>query len=322
MAYNPNAVGPAKVASARKMQNSELERPDFGAPSAIGTGAMTLAPAAAREVARIQGKLISAKSYPRDPSLALIKIESECGRRSVAENATYEYSRGGALVKGPSIRIAEAVARCWGNVDYGFEEMESEKGFSKVRAFAIDYESNTSVERIFQVEHVRATKSGKTALTDPRDIYEIIANNASRRVRACILEIIPGDVIDYAMAKCDETLAANIKITPDSIAALLESFQKYGVTKAMIEAFLQRNIEAISIAQYMKLRGIYVSLKDGMAKVEDFFDRNATADAVSKATAEEPVMPSGQEQGMSEGSSNAGEDDVDDFGISDLWGDI
>ena len=88
MAYNPNAVGPAKVASARKMQNSELERPDFGASSAIGTGAMTLAPAAAREVARIQGKLISAKTYPRDPSLALIKIESECGRRAVAENAT------------------------------------------------------------------------------------------------------------------------------------------------------------------------------------------------------------------------------------------
>ncbi len=72
---------------------------------------------------------------------------------------------------------------------------------STVEAFAWDVEeANTRQTKVFQVRHWRHTKQGGYKLTDPRDIYELVANNGARRLRACILGVIPGDVIDAAVA--------------------------------------------------------------------------------------------------------------------------
>ena len=53
-------------------------------------------------------------------------------------------------------------------------------------------------------------------------------------------------------------------------------------------AKIQRNLDAITPAQVIALRKIFVSLKDGMAKPEDFFDQNiveakATVNVTPKA---------------------------------------
>lgn len=255
-----------------------VEKPVFQSPSVMGAGiARTNSPASDREIARIQAKLVSAKMFPRDPAKALEKIEMECSRRAVAEHAIYQFARGGSSITGPSIRLAESIARSWGNIDYGFEEVEVGHGSSKVRTYAIDYEANTSAERTFYVEHKRDTRSGSALLTNSRDIYEAVANAAARRMRACILEVIPGDVVDYAVAKCQETLQSTIDLTPELIQNMLECFKRdYGITKAMIEARIQRKVETIGIELFLSLDRIYTSLRDGIATVEDFFDTTIT----------------------------------------------
>ncbi len=227
-------------------------------------------PAIAREVATVQGQILIAKRFPRDVDLSLQKIERACSRTRLASLAIYQYQRGGTDITGPSIRLAEAVASAWGNVKYGFDVMESNTLSNKVRAYAYDMESNVQAERIFSVSNMRFTRAGQQ-MTDPRDIYENIANNASRRIRACILEIIPADVIEYAMECCDKTIRQNIKITPESLDKLCAAFAEYGVTKIQIEAKIQRNLSSIGTAQYIQLRNIYTSLKDGISKPEDFF---------------------------------------------------
>jgi len=98
-----------------------------------------------------------------------------------------------------------------------------------------------------------------------------VANNAARRVRACILEIIPSDVVDYAMDICNKTRKSNANITPEKLENLVKAFGQYGVGKAQIEDFIQRRIGAIKVEQYLRLRDIYASLKDGVAKPENFF---------------------------------------------------
>ncbi|MDT1904179.1 hypothetical protein FPK34_26285, partial [Acinetobacter baumannii] len=77
--------------------------------------------------------------------------------------------------------------------------LSSENGESTVEAFAWDVETNTRQTKVFQVPHIRYTRNGSKKLTDPRDIYELVANNGARRLRACILGVIPGDVIDDAV---------------------------------------------------------------------------------------------------------------------------
>lgn len=64
-------------------------------------------------------------------------------------------------------------------------------GKSIVEAYAWDLETNTRRTTHFEVFHIRDTKQGPKILTEERDIYETIANQASRRMRGCILQLIP-----------------------------------------------------------------------------------------------------------------------------------
>jgi hypothetical protein len=135
-----------------------------------------------------------------------------------------------------------------------------------------DIETNTRQVKVFQVPHERHTRNGVKRLTDPRDIYELVANQGARRLRACILGVIPGDVTEAAVNQCDATMRADVDITPDLIRTLLDRFGEYGVTKEHIEARIQRHIESILPAQVVQLRKTYNSLKDGMSQPSDWFD--------------------------------------------------
>ncbi len=227
--------------------------------------------ASRREMAEVQGMIVLAKQFPRDQKAALDRILNACSRPTMAEVAVYEYARGGTPVTGPTIRVAEMLAQNWGNVQFGVRELEQRNGESTVEAFAWDMETNTRQSKVFQVPHLRHTKQGTTVLKDPRDIYEMVANQGARRLRACILGVIPGDVVEAAVEQCELTMKTKIDVTPETIKKLVESFAAYGVTKDQIEARIQRRIDSITAAQILSLRKIYNSLKDEMSKPEDWF---------------------------------------------------
>lgn len=227
---------------------------------------------ASREVAAIQSQMVIAKKFPRDEVMALDKILNACQRKTLAESATYQYARGGTEISGPSIRLAETMARYWGNLEFGLRELEQRHGESTVEAYAIDLETNVRRQMTFQVKHERHTRNGTTQLKDPRDIYELVANQGSRRVRACILAIIPGDVQEAALEECDRTLTTHAEVTPERLKAMLDRFAEYGVTKEQVEARIQRRIDAMTPAQLLSLGRIYNSLRDGMSKAGDWFE--------------------------------------------------
>lgn len=229
--------------------------------------------ASRREMAEVQGMIVLAKQFPRDEKRALDRILNACARPTMAEVAVYEYSRGGSPVTGPTIRVAEMIAQNWGNLQFGIRELEQRHGESTVEAFAWDLETNTRQSKVFQVPHLRHTRNGTTVLKDPRDIYEMVANQGARRLRACILGVIPGDVVEAATEQCEQTMRTKIDITPKSLKVMLDKFAAYGVTKEQIEARIQRRLDTITPAQFVNLRKIYNSLKDEMSKPEDWFPK-------------------------------------------------
>lgn len=231
-----------------------------------------------RAVAETQAALMMAKRFPRDQMAAMDRILNACTRPSLAEQSLYTYSRGGTDITGPSIRLAEALAQNWGNIQFGIRELEQRAGESTVEAFAWDVETNTRQVKVFQVKHERHTKAGSKALTDPRDIYELTANQGARRLRACILGVIPGDVVEAAVKQCETTLKTKAEVTPERIASLLEKFGEYGVTKEMIEKRIQRHIETMTPAQMVDLGKKYNSMKDGMSTPVDWFEVAAPAE--------------------------------------------
>lgn len=253
---------------------ARVANPYGDAGDVVPRGGALAATDQSRAIAEVQSALVVARSNPRDRFRAMDRILNECQLQRLAEKAIYSYARGGTDIEGPSIHLARALARNWGNMSFGIREMERGQGFSTVQAFAWDQETNTREERVFTVPHSIGLKGGRTkVLTDERDIYELIANMGARRERACILGLIPDDVVDLAVDQCNATLRAKADTSPEAIQKLLTAFEtEFGVTKAQLEARCQRRIDAIQPAQMVALRKIYRSLRDDMSKPEDWFE--------------------------------------------------
>ena len=227
----------------------------------------------ARESQEVQAMMVIAKRFPRNMIEAMDRIIKSCTRPSLAQSAVYSYPRGGQSVEGPSIRLAETIAQEWGNIQFGIRELSQANGESTVEAFAWDIQTNTRQVKVFQVPHIRHTNTGKKILTDPRDIYELVANYGARRLRTCILGVIPGDVIEAAVAQCSVTLKATADTSPEGLKKLADYFlDNFGVTKDMIGKRYQCRFEALRPAQIAQLRTINQSLKDGMSSPKDWFE--------------------------------------------------
>ena len=255
------------------------------------TTTVTQATESSRAVAEVQAALFIARTNPRDQKRAMDRILNACCRPSLAESAIYAYAKGGSSITGPSIRLAEAVAQQWGNMQFGIRELSNNGGKSEVQAFAWDVETNTRREITFTVPHIRHTKKGSYKLEDPRDIYELVANQGARRLRACILAVVPGDVVEAAVNQCQLTLQSHTDVTAEGIKKLIEAFEPMGVTKAQIEKFCQCRAEAIKPAQIVRLRSIYTSLRDGMSSPADWFEPDETTQpAAAIETKAEPSL--------------------------------
>lgn len=241
-----------------------------------------------RAMSEVQSRILLAKKFPRDHEQAVKKILMDCKRPGLASEAVYEYPRGNEKVIGPSIRLAEAIAREWGNLDYGILEIDREAGVSTMCAYCWDLETNTRASTEFKVAHVRDTRSGRTDLKDERDIYEAVANAGARRLRAVILKQIPGDVVEQAVAECNMTMRAQIGDIVQETKDAVEAFADLGITRRQIEKRLRHNIEAVSAAELLDFRRIFAAIQDGMAKPEDYFepDVTPTAEEKPKTTAE------------------------------------
>jgi len=264
-----------------RVANPFANAPVVAVPSGASAAALVQ-----REIAEIQAAMTVAKKFPRDPKLSVDRITNAFSRTTLAECTFYSYARGGSSISGLSIRAAEQLARDWGNIKCGVKELSRGNGQSEVLTYAWDLETGFSDEKIFFVKHWRDTKKGGYAVSDERDVYEVVANVAARRKRACILAVIPGDVQEIAERQATVTLKTKVKITPELIQSLIDKFTEFDVTKSMLERRIQRAIEAIEPGQVIQLGRIYNSLRDNMAVVADFFEPDTQA--LNATEGEEP----------------------------------
>lgn len=244
----------------------------------------TVAIEASRAIAEAQGKLVIAKRFPRDEVQAYAKAMEACQRPTMAEKAFYAFPRGNQTVEGPTIRFAEELARCWGNIDYGIKELSQDEGKSEMQAYAWDLETNAQSVQNFTNPHQREVGKKMQALTSLRDIYENNANMATRRLRSRILAILPSWFVEDAMAECKKTLAGQNE-TPlvDRVKKMVVQFAKLGVTQEQIEKRLKRKIDTMNANDFVEYIGIYNAIKQGESKIAEWFEAEKVASDLTDA---------------------------------------
>ena len=264
----------------QKANVTTADNPFHGQPSGVNAG--TVAVEQTRAVAEVQTKLLAAQAAPRNKAAAVERILESCKRPTFAESAMYSYPRGGQTVTGASIRLAEELARGWGNILYGIKELSTmPERFvdgkrlppcTEMQAFCWDLETNTESTQNFTVPHERLTRNGVRQLTDPRDIYELCANQGGRRVRARILAVIPPDVVEAAIKQVYSTLSGGAEIPlADRVNAMIQKFNSIGISQNHLAQRLGKPLDSILPEEIVEFGSIFNSIKDGQSKAGDFF---------------------------------------------------
>lgn len=291
MSKKDTALVEAPAEIVEKAENRPVEAPNMPGPTNLPTDKInqgTVAIEASRAVAEAQGKLLIAKRFPRDEVAAYAKAIQACQRPTMAAKAFYAYPRAGQTVEGPTIRFAEELARCWGNIDYGIKELSQDNGKSELQAYAWDLETNAQSVQNFTNPHQREVRGKMQSLTSQRDIYENNANMATRRMRARILAILPAWFVEDCIAECKKTLAGqNDAPLIDRVKKMVVQFAKYGVSQEMIERRLKRKVESMTADDFTEYIGIFNAIKGGESKVAEWFEAPTEATELTAALKEE-----------------------------------
>lgn len=248
--------------------------------------------ASSREQAEVQAAMVMAKQFQRDEAGAFAKVTKAFGRPRVAAAARYSFPRGGKTVFGPSADCARELARCWGNLRYGHRIVSIDQDFVHIKGYCHDLETNAYSEAEAKFKRlVQRRVNGTTMWVEPdeRDLRELVSKHGAILERNAILKIIPPDVTDSAQDIAVSTVQKEAsgklqKSRDDTIREIVVAFDGLGIKPEMLAQKLGHDLSLISDEEYVELRAIWKSIKDGNSSRAEHFE-TPTAVASEKARA-------------------------------------
>lgn len=240
--------------------------------NAEGTSkAMVLEPTVMGEITRgeIDMQIATARRYPRSidafqkKALSLATVNQD-----IAARCFYKLPRGGKVIEGPSIRLAEICLGAWGNLRGGAQCIEVGEAWIKSQGVAHDLETNTAIS----VQTVRriTDKNGKR-YSDDMIIVTQNANNAIA-LRNAAFKIIPYVYVNEIFLKVKQVAVGDTKTMGPRRKQALEKYAELKVDEARVLKFLKRRaVEDIDLGDLEMLFGVYTAIKDGDTTVEEQF---------------------------------------------------
>lgn len=282
-----------------------------GVVPGMNVGAVTIE--VERAVAEAKGQMQLAKMFPRDLQAAYAELMDACKQPAMANVAFYSVPQGGSKVTGPSIRLAEEIARVYGNFEYGHRELSRQEagvgpkefGRSEIEVYGWDKQTNNRTIRQLTVLHVMDTKDGPRKLRDQKDIDNKIANVASKQLRGRILAMMPKWMTEAAIEQCKATLAGDgSEPLSARVRKMTQAFATYGVTAEHLERYLGHKLDQTLADELANLLGVFSALREG-TPVSEFFGATDVIDA-EQAKADETKKTIEQAADKGRGKRNPG----------------
>lgn len=241
----------------------------------------------------------TAKQYPRSVSRVLAACESLATmNQQIAESCVYAMPRGGKVITGPSVRLAEIMMTAWGNMRVESRITNIGSTMVTAQAQAWDMESNTAVR--VETQRRITDRSGKKFADD---MIIVTANAAaSIALRNAVFRIVPRPLVEQVREKCERVAAGNEKTIGARRAASIEWFKGKGVSEeqvlSRVDAATRDDLDAQKLAM---LFGLANAIREGEITVDQAFaeqvaqddlaDLNASLKDAAPATTLPPAAP-------------------------------
>lgn len=217
----------------------------------------------------VDAQIATAKQYPRTLSRVLTDIETMATLdEDVAGSCFYSLRRGGKLIEGASVRMAEIVAASWGNLRTQARIIANDGKTITAQGICHDLESNTAIS--VEVKRGITGKDGKTYSED----MQIITGNAACAIafRNAVFKVVPFALIKKTIEKAKQVSLGKSMTLETSRNKMLAYYNTIGVTEKQIFDYLSvSKVEEINIDMVVELRGLANAIKDGATTAQEAF---------------------------------------------------
>ena len=275
--------------------------------------------AAGGAMQQVRSSHVTAVAVQRPRSLALVNKRLEEEANLSGERFYYGWGAGNNKIEGPSIKLANAAARCWGNCAIELLPIQDLPDAWIFTAVFIDLETGYTTPRQFRQskKHVVHGKHDEARKEDIR--FQI---GQSKAIRNVILNALPAGLVDGALEAAKSGVRKKIerfigdvdkkegagKGIIKAVDLVLRDLAKQGVKEDMVLRKLEiTDRKAITVDRLIILRGDLAALVDGEVRVDelypapqskglDFMPANPPAQPTSGETSDleqDPLAPSG-----------------------------
>lgn len=250
-----------------------------GPPALVDTATIT-----ALASAEIDRQIATARSFPRDirrvkdKVTTLATLDEETAQECLY--ALVRSSRDGdnKPIEGPSIRLAEIAAQCFGNCRVDARVVAINRVEKYVEAEGVFHDLETNMATRSTVRRRISTKKGYLFSDD----MIVVTGNAACAIarRNAILQGIPRGLYRPAYQAARDVVAGKVEALSKNRERAVQAFASYGVKPEQIFERLgvQSEME-ITRDHIATMRAMFATIKNGEATVEEMFGKPEPAHA-------------------------------------------
>ena len=240
----------------------------------------------------IDQQVATAKKYPRSigkfrQSVLTIATSDQ----ETAESCFYALPWGGKPITGPSVRFAEIIACCYGNLRMASRVIAVEDKVVVCEGACHDLENNNAIKT-----QIRRSISGKAGRRYSDDMIIVTANAGNAiALRNAILKVVPPALLTNIEKEIRKVGLGNERTIGEKRNAALQYFKGKGIKPEKVFAMLEIDGEAdITLKELSILHGLVVAINEGDTTIEEIFSHvpepgkseSTVADKIAEATEE------------------------------------
>jgi len=219
--------------------------------------------------AEIDLQISTAKQFPRSldkfqrDALTLATVDEETAR-----SCYYVVPRDGGNVEGPSVRLAEIAASCWGNMHAGSRVVDIDERYVTGQALAWDLEKNVRIG--VEVKRRITTKYGKRYSDD---MIVTTANAAmSIAFRNAVFKVVPRGIYKRVLDEAKKVSLGKGMTMPQRQERALKVMGELGISdKEILKVCKRRTVGDLDVDDLITLNGYYTAIKDGDTTWQEIF---------------------------------------------------
>lgn len=242
-------------------------------------------------------QIATARRFPRSVTKVIQEAMSLATlNQDIAEQCIYAKPQDGGTVEGPSARLAEIMASCWGHMRSEARVVDELEKHVVSRGTSWDLERNVAVA--FEVRRRITKKNGQRFSDD----MVVTASNAANSIayRNSVFRVIPKAIWWPIYLKAKQVAVGDATTLAARRGKVLEHFLKMGATNERVFAALGvQGVDDITLEHVGRLQGINNAIRDGEITVDEAFPpivkepqrKSETTAAPTTEAAAPPVAP-------------------------------